>query len=331
MSIKSKKNLLLSVSVAALFSTGCSNMLYSNNSAPIYDRTGTQPQTAQQPVEWKTTGQATTQTAPKVTEPPVVSSTANTPYQPPSAIEQPAKPVVNNNTGYVANQTVGSTSEFGTTQDPFQNSAKVDSTDPRIKDASTMSDTAQQPAGVIRPQAPDSSTETVATTDSAVSDTETNTVAESKPAPTTLRPEAPVAKPKPKAPAKPESTPAKPKTTDVATKTPVKKPAGTGSAVKDLLQSAKKAVVAGNYEKAASELERAHRIKPGDAKILFDIAQVRFAQGKYSQAESFASRAAGVAKSARMKKKIWTLLSKARKALGNNSGAASALKKAQSF
>lgn len=330
MSEKSKQNLLLTMSIAALFSTGCSNMLYSNNSAPIYDRTGAKPQTAQQPVEWKATGQPSTQTATKVTEPPVVSSTANTPYQPPSAIEQPAKPVVNNNTGYVANQTVGNTSEFGTTQDPFQNSPKVNSTDPRIKNAGTISDTAQQPAAVIRPQTP------VTTADSAASDTETNTVAESKPAPTTLRPEAPVAKPKPKAPAKPtpdkpENTPAKPKTTDVATKTPVKKPAGTGSAVKDLLQSAKKAVVAGNYEKAASELERAHRIKPGDAKILFDIAQVRFAQGKYSQAESFASRAAGVAKSARMKKKIWTLLSKARKALGNNSGAASALKKAQSF
>ncbi len=96
------------------------------------------------------------------------------------------------------------------------------------------------------------------------------------------------------------------KATETVTKT---NPATPQSATKSLLQEARSAVAAGNYDKAASALERAHRIEPGNAKILYDIAQIRYAQGNYVQAQSFASR----------------------KALGNASGAASAAQKAASF
>ncbi|MGY0398888.1 MAG: tetratricopeptide repeat protein [Ostreibacterium sp.] len=103
------------------------------------------------------------------------------------------------------------------------------------------------------------------------------------------------------------------------------------TAANSLLQEAGTAVKAGNYEKAASALERAHRIEPGNAKILYDIAQIRYAQGKYRQAESFAGKAANYSSSSFLSKKIWSLLSNARKALGNTTGAEAAAKKANTF
>ncbi|PIE45522.1 MAG: hypothetical protein CSA45_02200 [Gammaproteobacteria bacterium] len=109
------------------------------------------------------------------------------------------------------------------------------------------------------------------------------------------------------------------------------KPATTTSATRSLLQEASQAVRVGDYNKAASALERAHRIEPGNAKILYDIAQIRYAQGQYRQAESFASKAANYSKSSVLSKKIWRLLSNSRKALGNASGAAAAAQKAASF
>ncbi len=108
-------------------------------------------------------------------------------------------------------------------------------------------------------------------------------------------------------------------------------PTTTKSATRALLQEAKVAVSSGQYDKAASALERAHRIEPGNAKILYDIAQIRYAQGKYRQASSFASKAATYSNSPSLSKKVWSLLSKARKKLGNNTGATAAAQKAASF
>lgn len=108
-------------------------------------------------------------------------------------------------------------------------------------------------------------------------------------------------------------------------------PASPTSATKVLLKDARTAVAAGDYEKAASSLERAHRIQPGNAKILYDIAQIRYAQGKFRQAESFASKAANYSKSTTLSKKIWTILANSRRALGNTTGAAAAAKKAANF
>lgn len=117
--------------------------------------------------------------------------------------------------------------------------------------------------------------------------------------------------------------------TQTATTPP--KPATAQSATKSLLQEARVSVAAGNYDKAASALERAHRIEPSNAKILYDIAQIRYAQGKYRQSESFASKAANYTKSPVLSKKIWTILANSRKALGNSTGAAAAAQKAANF
>ncbi len=103
------------------------------------------------------------------------------------------------------------------------------------------------------------------------------------------------------------------------------------NAAQSLIMDARDAVAAGNYEKAASSLERAHSIEPKNAKILYDIAQIRYAQGKYVQSESFASKAAGLSSDNTLSKKIWTLLANSRKALGNQTGAQLAQQKANSF
>lgn len=103
------------------------------------------------------------------------------------------------------------------------------------------------------------------------------------------------------------------------------------SATTALLEEAHQAVSTGNYDKAASALERAHRIEPKNGKILFDIAQIRYAQGEYRQAASFASRAIDSSNDKNLLKKTWSLLANARQALGDNSGADLARKKAASF
>lgn len=127
-------------------------------------------------------------------------------------------------------------------------------------------------------------------------------------------------------------TTAKETTTAVTGKVPTKSaPATPKTATRALLQEAKDAVASGEYDKAASALERAHRIEPGNAKILYDIAQIRYAQGKYRQASSFASKAATYSSNPTLSKKVWTLLSKSRKKLGNNTGATAAAQKAAGF
>lgn len=129
------------------------------------------------------------------------------------------------------------------------------------------------------------------------------------------------------------TTTAKAQTATTAATAAVKppKPASPTTATKSLLKEARAAVAAGQYDKAASALERAHRIQPGNAKILYDIAQIRYAQGNYRQAESFASKAANYSKSSALSKKIWTILANSRRALGNTTGAEAASKKAANF
>ncbi len=127
----------------------------------------------------------------------------------------------------------------------------------------------------------------------------------------------------------PQQTPPKQAVTQQSTKA---NPSAPQSATKSLLQQARAAVSAGDYDKAASALERAYRIEPGNAKILYDIAQIRYAQGNYVQAQSFAGRAASyTAGNPKLAKKVWTILANSRKALGNASGAAAAAQKAASF
>jgi len=93
-------------------------------------------------------------------------------------------------------------------------------------------------------------------------------------------------------------------------------------AVVALLDSADKYVKGGQLDKAGAALERALRIEPRNAGIWHDLAQIRLHQGQYQQAESLASKSNNLASGNRaLQSRNWKLISVARKASGNTTGA----------
>lgn len=311
-----KKVLFFPLLGATLSLTGCANLLYSDTAAPVYR--GTQGRVASQPVS---VGQSvavgkvvTQQTTTKPAEKPVV------------AIEQPQAP-----------QVVVKDSQ----NNPYD-TAKVTTRPMGTKNAELIKEkaTEQTTAASV---AVDKTTQTMSNSVEKVKDTVNApvTVAQQKVTRTTEQVSQKIKKEVEPVTQRPstivrEKTQAATNTVNTAASTATAaiakaKPATPQSATKSLLQEARSAVNSGQYDKAASALERAHRIEPGNAKILYDIAQIRYAQGKYVQAQSFASRAANYSSSASLSKKIWTILAKSREKLGNTSGAAAAAKKAANF
>lgn len=89
-----------------------------------------------------------------------------------------------------------------------------------------------------------------------------------------------------------------------------------------LLDSADKYVKGGQLDKAGAALERALRIEPRNAGIWHDLAQIRLHQGQYQQAESLASKSNNLASGNwALQSRNWKLISVARKASGNTTGA----------
>jgi tetratricopeptide (TPR) repeat protein len=66
-----------------------------------------------------------------------------------------------------------------------------------------------------------------------------------------------------------------------------------------LLASVDQAMAAGDLERAAALSERALRISPRDAYLWYRLANIRYAQRQYSDAEGFARRALSFAGSNR--------------------------------
>ena len=93
-------------------------------------------------------------------------------------------------------------------------------------------------------------------------------------------------------------------------------------AVVALLDSADKYVKSNQLDKAGAALERALRIEPRNAGIWHDLAQIRLHQGQYQQAESLASKSNNLASGNRpLQARNWKLISVARQASGNTTGA----------
>lgn len=108
-------------------------------------------------------------------------------------------------------------------------------------------------------------------------------------------------------------------------------PAKEETAVSALLKKASASLGKGDLDGAAAYLENAQRIEPQNAKILYDIANIRYHQGRYKDAETFAGRAVQVGGGNSMLKKSWALVANARKSLGDNQGAIAAAEKAASL
>lgn len=84
---------------------------------------------------------------------------------------------------------------------------------------------------------------------------------------------------------------------------------------------------AGESAKAAAILERAIRIQPRNPQLWHDLAQVRFTQERYQQAESLALRSNRyAARQPELQRANWRLIATSREKLGNTKGAAAARK-----
>ncbi len=100
-------------------------------------------------------------------------------------------------------------------------------------------------------------------------------------------------------------------------------------AVKDLLADASSAESVGDYNKAASLLERALRIEPRDPEILQDMAEVQLKNRDYNQALNFAIRSYDSGpRTGELCSRNWQTIGEARGQLGDRSGADEAKQRA---
>jgi len=100
-------------------------------------------------------------------------------------------------------------------------------------------------------------------------------------------------------------------------------------AVKKLMQDARVAESAGDYDGAAVSLERALRIQPRDPEILQYLAEIQLHKKDYEQALNFAMRSYDAGpRVGEICGRNWNTVSVAREHTGDASGAAEARKRA---
>jgi len=92
-----------------------------------------------------------------------------------------------------------------------------------------------------------------------------------------------------------------------------------------LLSSAREQQGTGNLPGAAASLERAQRIAPREPQVLYQLAEIRLAQGNAEQAEQIAQRALSYAGGRPpLQAGLWDLIARAREQRGDINGAAQA-------
>jgi len=97
-----------------------------------------------------------------------------------------------------------------------------------------------------------------------------------------------------------------------------------------LLTTAQSQQGSGDFNGAASSLERAQRIAPREPQVLFRLAQVRLSQGDAPQAEQLARRALTYANGRpNLQAELWNTIAQAREKQGDSAGAALARQKAR--
>lgn len=97
-----------------------------------------------------------------------------------------------------------------------------------------------------------------------------------------------------------------------------------------LLTTAKQQQTGGDFNGAASSLERAQRIAPREPQVLYRLAEVRLAQGNPSQAEQLAQRGLSYSNGQpALQAGLWELIARARAQQGNTAGAEEAQRRAR--
>jgi hypothetical protein len=103
-------------------------------------------------------------------------------------------------------------------------------------------------------------------------------------------------------------------------------------AVSALITAANQSSKAGNLEAAAATLERAIRIEPRNAELLYQLAVLRLKQSKPVLAEDLAKKAELLAgKDSTLKKNSWLLIAHSKEMQGDKAGAEAAKQKAAGF
>ncbi len=97
-----------------------------------------------------------------------------------------------------------------------------------------------------------------------------------------------------------------------------------------LLTTAKEQQSSGDFNGAASSLERAQRIAPREPQVLYRLAEVRLAQGDAAQAEQLAQRGLSYSNGTpALQAGLWDLIARARTQQGNTAGAQEAQRRAR--
>jgi hypothetical protein len=103
-------------------------------------------------------------------------------------------------------------------------------------------------------------------------------------------------------------------------------------AVKALVTAATQSTKTGDVESASAAIERAIRIEPRNAELLYKLAVLRLKQSKPVLAEDLAKKAALLAgKDNTLKKNSWLLIAHAKEMQGDKAGAEEAKNKAAGF
>jgi tetratricopeptide (TPR) repeat protein len=111
---------------------------------------------------------------------------------------------------------------------------------------------------------------------------------------------------------------------------PTKKPPT--AAVIALLNDADKHYNAGNFQSAVAAIERALRIEPRNASLVYRLAAIKLKQGEPGMAEDLAKKSALLAAGEpSIKKRSWLLIAEARRMQGDNFGAQEAQRYAEKF
>lgn len=97
-----------------------------------------------------------------------------------------------------------------------------------------------------------------------------------------------------------------------------------------LLTTAQQQQTGGDFNGAASSLERAQRIAPREPQVLYRLAEVRLAQGDAAQAEQLAQRGLSYSNGRpTLQAGLWDLIARARTKQGNTAGAQEAQRRAR--
>src|SRR5690606_10086061 len=104
-----------------------------------------------------------------------------------------------------------------------------------------------------------------------------------------------------------------------------------GAASRALVTQAQTHLQAKNYPLAASSIERALRIEPGNPLLWIELGKVRQAEGNHVQAENMGRRAASLSKAPRASAGAWRLIAAALRARGKMSEAQQATLRAEGF